>query len=82
MEIFGFVSTDNDKQKWAYVYAPESNFTGMLENSLPTFWTLSLSKEYVDDKLTIELKKQPKRVRLWLNDGSCIKLRPEHKDHV
>lgn len=27
-------------------------------------------------------KKQPKRGRLWLNDGSCIRLRPDHKDHV
>jgi len=27
-------------------------------------------------------KKQPKRGRLWLNDGSCIRLRPEHKNHV
>jgi putative transposase len=27
-------------------------------------------------------KKQPKRGRLWLNDGSCIRLRPEYKDHV
>ena len=27
-------------------------------------------------------KNQPKRKRLWLNDGSCIRLRPEHKDHV
>ena len=27
-------------------------------------------------------KKQPKRGRLWLNDCSCIRLRPEHKDHV
>jgi len=26
--------------------------------------------------------KQPKRGRLWLNDGSCIRLRPERKDHV
>lgn len=26
--------------------------------------------------------KQPKRGRLWPNDGSCIRLRPEHKDHV
>jgi len=26
--------------------------------------------------------KQPKRGRLWLNDGSCVRLRPEHKDHV
>ncbi len=27
-------------------------------------------------------KKQPKRSRLWLNDGSCIRLRPQYKDHV
>ena len=27
-------------------------------------------------------QKQPKRGRLWLNDGSCIRLRPEHKNHV
>ena len=24
-------------------------------------------------------KKQPKRRRLWLNDGSCVRLRPQHK---
>ena len=27
-------------------------------------------------------QKQPKRGRLWLNDGSCIRLRPMKKDHV
>jgi len=27
-------------------------------------------------------KRQPKRARLWLNDGSCIRLRPEHPNHV
>ena len=26
--------------------------------------------------------KQPKRGRLWLNDGSCIRLRPQHSNHV
>jgi putative transposase len=26
--------------------------------------------------------KQLKRGRLWLNDGSCIRLRPEHRNHV
>jgi putative transposase len=26
--------------------------------------------------------KQSKRGRLWLNDGSCIRLRPQHVDHV
>ncbi len=27
-------------------------------------------------------KKQPKRARLYLNDGSCIRLRPLYKNHV
>ena len=27
-------------------------------------------------------QKQPKRKRLWLNDGSCVRLRPQFKDHV
>lgn len=26
--------------------------------------------------------RQPKRGRLWLNDGSCIRLRPEYPNHV
>jgi len=26
--------------------------------------------------------RQPKRGRLWLNDGSCLRLRPEYPDHV
>ena len=27
-------------------------------------------------------QKQPKRGRLWLNDGSCVRLRPQHPNHV
>lgn len=27
-------------------------------------------------------QKQPKKSRLWLADGSCIRLRPTHKNHV
>lgn len=26
--------------------------------------------------------KQPRRGRLWLNDGSCFRLRPERRNHV
>ena len=26
--------------------------------------------------------RQPKRSRLWLTDGSCLRLRPERPDHV
>ena len=27
-------------------------------------------------------RRQPKRKRLWLNDGSCVRLRPAHANHV
>ena len=27
-------------------------------------------------------QKQPKRGRLWLHDGSCVRHRPQHKNHV
>jgi len=27
-------------------------------------------------------QKQPKRKRLWLNNGSCVRLRPRYKNHV
>lgn len=27
-------------------------------------------------------KRQPKRKRLWLNNGSCVRLRPEYPNHV
>ena len=27
-------------------------------------------------------QKQPKRDRLWLNDGSCVRLRPTHRNHI
>ena len=26
--------------------------------------------------------RQPRRGRLWLNDGSCVRLRPERANHV
>ena len=31
--------------------------------------------------LKVPPKQRPRR-RLWLNDGSCVRLRPEHRNHV
>ena len=38
-----FATLGGDKRKWAYVYSPDANFVGLVENSLPTFWTPKLS---------------------------------------
>ena len=42
-------------------------------------------KEGGEDMETGRLKvptRQPKRGRLWLNDGSCVRLRPQYPNHV
>jgi DNA-binding NarL/FixJ family response regulator len=35
-------TVNGDKKKWAYVYAPDSDFVGLIENSLPSFWSEKL----------------------------------------
>jgi len=54
--------------------------------------TAMLRKDYVINHKRVERiwreqglkvpKKQPKKRRLWLNDGSCVRLRPEYQNHV
>jgi hypothetical protein len=38
-----FATITGDKRKWAYVYSPDTGFMGLMENSLPTYWTEKLS---------------------------------------
>ncbi len=47
-------------------------------------WNVSYTRVYRiwrQEGLKVPVK-QPKRGRLWLNDGSCIRLRPERPNHV
>ena len=55
--------------------------TGLLRQS---GWQLSRSRvERIWKQEGLKVPhKQPKRGRLWLADGSCIRLRPEHRNHV
>jgi len=56
--------------------------TGMLRNNLD--WLVNhkrVERIWRREGLKVP-KKQPKRGRLWFNDGSCVRLRPERKDHV
>lgn len=38
-----FSTITGDKRKWGYIYSPDSNFMGLMESSLPTFWSEKLS---------------------------------------
>lgn len=55
--------SDRDKNRWSYVYAPGSNFTGMIENSLPSFWIPALSKAYADPDPVIQINPPRKMTR-------------------
>jgi transposase InsO family protein len=55
--------------------------TGMLNNS---GWHVNHKRvERIWRREGLKLpQKQPKKGRLWLNDGSCVRLRPEYPNHV
>jgi len=44
-------------------------------------WRVNVKRVWRREGLKVP-KKQPKRGRLWLNDGSCVRLRPERANHV
>ena len=68
-----FETISGDRKKWSYVYSPDAGFSGLLENSMPTFWSQKLSHVYgqgtsnkkADEKhppiMTLEKKKEKAR---------------------
>ena len=55
--------------------------TGLIRNEGMQVNHKRVERIWKAEGLKVPLK-QPKRGRLWLNDGSCVRLRPAHKDHV
>ncbi|MFC1968172.1 helix-turn-helix domain-containing protein [Chloroflexota bacterium] len=41
-----FDSIKGDPKAWSYVYSPDAGFSGLVENSLPSFWGNRLSNMY------------------------------------
>ena len=71
-----FQSVKGDTRRWSYIYSQNANFAGLLENELPTFWSLQLSKAYAnmgETALPKQAKKttpKEKRQKAWeLNQG-------------
>jgi len=54
-----FTAIIGDKRRWAYVYSPDSDFMGLMENSLPTFWKEKLSHIFaVEGEITARAPKE------------------------
>jgi hypothetical protein len=39
----GFESITRARSAWSYVYSPDADYAGMVENALPTYWTTQIS---------------------------------------
>jgi hypothetical protein len=55
-----FASISGDRKKLAFVYSPEADFVGLMENSLPTFWSPALSRAFAAGKLGSSNRTAPK----------------------
>jgi len=63
-----FTTVSGDKRNWSYVYSPNADYIGLLENKVPTFWNQKLSRAFACNtaqssaktpkKMTREEKKQ------------------------
>jgi len=54
---------DGDKRAWSYVYSPDADFSGPMENSLPSFWSTRLSHAFAVGGTPSDVK-LPKKVTL------------------
>ena len=41
-----FTTVKGSSAPWGYVFSPDADFEGLLENQLPTFWTKQLSRAF------------------------------------
>jgi hypothetical protein len=58
-----FEAVKGDEKRWSYVYSPDANFQGLLENSLPSFWRSKLSHAFAVGGEASETR-LPKRMTL------------------
>lgn len=56
-----FQTIKGDIRRWSYVYSQNGNFTGLLENDLPTFWSSKLSNVYAN-MIELSAPKLPKEM--------------------
>ena len=59
-----FQTVKGDIRRWSYVYSQGANFSGLIENELPTFWRPKLSKVYAN-MVELSAPKLPKEMSIY-----------------
>jgi hypothetical protein len=69
-----FDSVHGNKRRWSFVYAPDSDFQGLLENELPSFWKPRLSRLFATATAS-PTRRQPKSLTLQERQQRALELR-------
>jgi hypothetical protein len=57
-----FSTITGDKRKWSYVYSPDTDFMGLVENSLPSFWSSRLSHAFANTQTATTTTRAAKKM--------------------
>ncbi len=69
-------SVQGNKQRWSFVYAPDNDFLGLMENELPSFWKPRLSRLFATGPAS-PTKRAPKSLTLHDRQQRALELRTQ-----
>lgn len=69
-------SVQGNKQRWSFVYAPDADFRGLMENELPSFWKPRLSRLFAIGPAS-PTRRQPKSMTSRDRQKRALELRAQ-----
>jgi len=69
-------SVQGNKQRWSFVYAPDNDFLGLMENELPSFWKPRLSRVFATGSSS-PTRRPPKSITLQDRQRRALELRSQ-----
>jgi hypothetical protein len=69
-------SVQGNKQRWSFVYAPDNDFLGLMENELPSFWKPRLSRAFATGPAS-PTKRAPKSLTSRDRQKRALELRAQ-----
>ena len=69
-------SVQGNKTRWSFVYAPDADFRGLMENELPSFWKPSLSRLFANGPAS-PTRRSPKSMTLEDRKCQAIEMRAQ-----
>jgi hypothetical protein len=77
-----FAPISGDKRRWSYLYAPDTDFSGLIENELPSFWKPSLSRMFAGEVSTTSKPRVARRLTVQEKVQKAKELRKQDASYA